>query len=190
MRDGADLSCRCACGHLRCISAHRRPLCCSYALCLLLPLLLLLLLLRQDAATAGPACITASDGTCVIDLAAAKSQKAEPNAAGASAYQPFEDGASYTAVITAEGHGPLVVPDVPNSARYRSSSSAGKEYVATLVLDRKLVKPGDDLHVTGEWAARAWVGGVRMWVLQFWCIFVTPVRDAGAWVLPLACLEV
>lgn len=115
--------------------------------------LLLFLLLWQDAATAGPACITASDGTCIIDLAAAKSQKAAANSTGASAYKPFDDSAQYSAVITAQGHGPLVVPDLPNSARYRSSSSAGKEYVATLVLDRKLVKPGDELHVTGEWAA-------------------------------------
>lgn len=113
--------------------------------CCWLPLLL------QDAATPGPACITASDGTCIIDLAAARSQKAAANSASNSPYQPFDDGASYSAVITAEGHGPLVVPDLPNSARYRSSSgAAGRDYVATLVLDRKLVKPGDDLHVTGE----------------------------------------
>lgn len=118
----------------------------------------------QDAATPGPTCTTASDGSCVIDLVAAKVQQLK--AASNAAFQPLEESGAYTAVITAEGHGPLVVPEVPNSGRFRNGR-AGKEYVATLVLDRKLVKPGDDLHVTGVWCvsssrcARANVGVFR-----------------------------
>lgn len=135
-----------------------------------------LLLLLQDAAIAGPACVTASDGSCIIDLAAAakakKQQQQQQQAkaasggsnsgsSGNSAFQPTEEVGSYSAVITAKGHGPLVVPDVPNSARYSSSSGASKEYVATLVLDRKLVKPGDDLHVTGVRVCVCFVYGFR-----------------------------
>lgn len=88
-------------------------------------------------------------------MAVKPQQKAAPANNGGSAFQPSSDSASYTAVVTASGHGPLVVPDLPNSARYRSSTE-GKEYVATLVLDRKLVKPGDDLHVTGGWGRVCW----------------------------------
>jgi hypothetical protein len=83
---------------------------------------------------------------------AAKAQQQKAAAASAagnnSPFQPSAESATYSAVITADGHGPLVVPDLPNSGRYRSSGP-NKDYVAKLVLDRKLVKPGDDLHVTG-----------------------------------------
>jgi hypothetical protein len=103
-----------------------------------------LLVVLQEAATPGPACVTSADGSCIIDLAAAK---AKPMA-GNSAFQPSDEGATYSAVITADGHGPLVVPDVPNSGRHHTMGP-NKDYVATLVLDRKLVKPGDNLHVTG-----------------------------------------
>lgn len=102
----------------------------------------------QEAATAGPACVTSADGSCIIDLAAAKVKPNTASSAGNSAFQPSDEGATYSAVITADGHGPLVVPDLPNSGRYRIMGP-NKDYVATLVLDRKLVKPGDDLHVTG-----------------------------------------
>lgn len=105
----------------------------------------------------GPSCVTSSDGGCTIDLKAAKQQQAAKNGAN-SGFQPSMDSATQTALITADGHGPLLVPDLPNSGRYRSSSSSSsdnKQYMATLVLDRKLVKPGDELHVTGRqlWAA-------------------------------------
>lgn len=113
-------------------------------------------LLPQESATAGPACITSADGSCLIDLVVVKAQqqKAAANAAGNSLFQPSAESATYSAVITAGGHGPLVVPDLPNSGRFRSSGPS-KDYVATLVLDRKLVKPGDDLHVTGGGCRRA-----------------------------------
>lgn len=104
--------------------------------------------LLQESATPGAACVTAADGSCVIDLIAAKTQLSAANAGGNSAFQPSAESATYSAVITADGHGPLVVPDLPNSGRYRTMGP-NKDYVATLVLDRKLVKPGDDLHVTG-----------------------------------------
>jgi hypothetical protein len=123
-------------------------------LCMPLPSLLLpCAWWPQDAAVPGPSCSTSADGTCTLDLAAA-ARAAAQSRAGNSAFSPLDGTGQYTAVVTAEGHGPLVVPSVPNSARYVTSSSSGsggsrREYVATLVLDRKLVKPGDDLHVTG-----------------------------------------
>ena len=109
----------------------------------------------QDAATPGPSCTTSPEGTCSIDLNAAKAaQQKNAKNAGSPAFQPAFESATLTAVITAEGHGPLVVPQVPNSGRYRTSND-NKEYVASIVLDRKLVKPGDELHVTGEGAGLA-----------------------------------
>jgi hypothetical protein len=107
-----------------------------------------LLVVLQEAATPGAACVTSADGSCIVDLAAAKVKPNSANLAANSAFQPSDEGATYSAVITADGHGPLVVPDLPNSGRYRTMGP-NKDYVATLVLDRKLVKPGDDLHVTG-----------------------------------------
>ncbi|KAF8063719.1 hypothetical protein HT031_003574 [Scenedesmus sp. PABB004] len=84
----------------------------------------------QDSATPGAACTTDDDGTCALDL--------PPPPGGGY------DGTSKSAVVTAEGHGPLVLPSVAISYVSRWPAHA-----AALVLDRAVVKPGDALHVTG-----------------------------------------
>eukprot|EP00878_Enallax_costatus_P039737 GHUV01045628.1.p1 GENE.GHUV01045628.1~~GHUV01045628.1.p1 ORF type:complete len:127 (-),score=40.92 GHUV01045628.1:455-835(-) len=85
----------------------------------------------QDSASAGPSCITASDGTCTLTLA--------DNSDSGNQVK--------SAVVTAAGQGPLVVPSVTS---VYGRSSADVKYSGALVLDRQVVKPGDDLHVTGR----------------------------------------
>lgn len=87
----------------------------------------------QDFAALGPSCTTSTTGTCTLDF----SSKAN----GGSSF----DNAVKSALITAPGEGPLVVPQLP-----ASYSNAGNKYSGAIVLDRQLVKPGDDLHVTGD----------------------------------------
>lgn len=55
-------------------------------------------------------------------------------------------GYSLSAVVTAAGEGPLVIPAIPSPG----SSMAAAQYQGILVLDRKLIKQGDKLHVTGR----------------------------------------
>lgn len=81
----------------------------------------------QDAATLGPSCTTAGDGTCTLTVIDSGSQVK-------------------SAVVTASGQGPLIVPAL---ASVYGGSSADVKYSGALVLDRQVVKPGDDLHITG-----------------------------------------
>jgi hypothetical protein len=88
-------------------------------------------ILLQEFASLGPSCTTSAEGICTLDIST-------------DGY----DGATRSAVVTAPGEGPLVVPSLPSGY----SSNAGA-YAASVVLDRQLVKPGDDLHITG---GRGW----------------------------------
>jgi hypothetical protein len=81
----------------------------------------------QDFASLGPSCTTSAEGICTLDIST-------------DAY----DSVTRSAVITAQGEGPLVVPSLPSG--YLNAAGA---YAASIVLDRQLVKPGDDLHITG-----------------------------------------
>ncbi|KAF6261957.1 hypothetical protein COO60DRAFT_1458856 [Scenedesmus sp. NREL 46B-D3] len=80
----------------------------------------------EDLASLGPSCTTSAEGICTLDVST-------------NSY----DSSTQSAVITAPGEGPLVVPSLPSGY----SSNAGA-YAASIVLDRQLVKPGDDLHLT------------------------------------------
>ncbi|WIA22673.1 hypothetical protein OEZ86_009641 [Tetradesmus obliquus] len=80
----------------------------------------------EDFASLGPSCTTSAEGICTLDVST-----------------DTYDSATRSAVITAQGEGPLIVPNLPSGY----SGSAGA-YAATIVLDRQLVKPGDDLHIT------------------------------------------
>jgi hypothetical protein len=82
----------------------------------------------QDFASLGPSCTTSAEGICTLDVSS-----------------EVYDSSTRSAVITAAGEGPLVVPSLPSGY----SGNAGA-YAASIVLDRQLVKPGDELHVTGE----------------------------------------
>eukprot|EP00882_Tetradesmus_deserticola_P010136 GHRQ01010711.1.p1 GENE.GHRQ01010711.1~~GHRQ01010711.1.p1 ORF type:complete len:517 (+),score=185.74 GHRQ01010711.1:105-1553(+) len=79
----------------------------------------------QDFASLGPSCTTSAEGICSLDVST------------------NYDSSTQSAVITAPGEGPLVVASLPSGY----SSNAGA-YAAVIVLDRQLVKPGDDLHLT------------------------------------------
>eukprot|EP00882_Tetradesmus_deserticola_P026859 GHRQ01029672.1.p2 GENE.GHRQ01029672.1~~GHRQ01029672.1.p2 ORF type:complete len:114 (-),score=33.09 GHRQ01029672.1:925-1266(-) len=81
----------------------------------------------QDFASLGPSCTTSAEGICSLDVST------------------NYDSSTQSAVITAPGEGPLVVASLPSGY----SSNAGA-YAAVIVLDRQLVKPGDDLHLTGK----------------------------------------
>lgn len=88
--------------------------------------------LLQDAASQGPSCTTASDGTCTLDVTDSSDN--------------FSNNQVKSAVVTAAGHGPLVIPSLSS---YFGQNRADAKYSGALVLDRQVVKPGDDLHVTG-----------------------------------------
>eukprot|EP00879_Flechtneria_rotunda_P001797 GHRR01001961.1.p1 GENE.GHRR01001961.1~~GHRR01001961.1.p1 ORF type:complete len:2104 (+),score=689.06 GHRR01001961.1:216-6527(+) len=83
----------------------------------------------QDFAAQGPSCKTSTDGTCTLDL---------------TANGTASDGSTKSALVTAAGQGPLVIPTLPVS----SESGDGSDYLGAIVLDRQIVKPGDSLHIT------------------------------------------
>jgi len=89
----------------------------------------------------GPSCTTGADGTCTIDAATLASLRGSDTTGYASG--------DATAYITAAGYGPLLVPQVGTATPYRSREGG---YKGVVVLDRGLVKQGDDLHVTGGWS--------------------------------------
>lgn len=96
--------------------------------------LFLIAAMLQAAAAPGPACVTAADGTCRIAL---------------DALLADNNGPSLTAlVLSTTDQGPLVVPNIPTPWQ-----TSGTPYAGAVVLDRKLVKPGEVLHVTGARAA-------------------------------------
>ncbi|KIZ04279.1 hypothetical protein MNEG_3680 [Monoraphidium neglectum] len=96
--------------------------------------------LQTGPAVAGPSCTTGADGTCVIDGASISLAR---NGAGAGSLRERE----VSAFVTAPGQGPLLVPRVSSGSSFRDASQ-DNTYSAVAVLDRPLVKPGDDLHVT------------------------------------------
>eukprot|EP00775_Hariotina_reticulata_P009988 gene9988-10143_t len=80
----------------------------------------------------GPACTTAPDGTCTVD--------ATPLYAGSYG--------KTVALVGAAGHASLVVWDMP-TPDYYTNERLSYPYVGHLVLDRLVVNPADQLHVTG-----------------------------------------
>ncbi|KAI8474281.1 MAG: hypothetical protein J3K34DRAFT_375003 [Monoraphidium minutum] len=98
-----------------------------------------------QAATKGPSCVTAANGTCTIDLKELLQGRY----------------GSVSALVQAAGHGLLMVngidtPYVPSLDD--SSSDVGAKWSGQLVLDRVLVQPGDALHITGYLQARGSAG--------------------------------
>ena len=127
----------------------------------------------QGPAVAGPSCTTAADGTCSIDaatLSAARGGDVNSNANRGSLRE-------VSALVTAPGQGPLIVPRVSTQAvPWRA---AGPGYTGAVALDRGIVRPGDGLAVAAfiqrvRGAQRLPPGGLARVLLR-----VTPGFEAG-----------
>lgn len=130
---------------------------------------------QQATALPGPSCTTAADGTCILSAAAVAAARAKSPAATRER--------EVSAYITAPGHGPLLVPRVPTAAPWRGAGDDAYRGVA--VLDRALVKPGDDLHVTGDQrcATRVVLAAARAAVV----VVSAPPPVQGAAAVPAVC---
>ena len=98
----------------------------------------------QVRALPGPKCTTGPDGTCTVTGESLMQHEA-------------------AALVTAPGEGPLLVPRVGTALGWSGGRAAHK---AVAVLDRPLVRQGDELALTGEGVlgglvGLGWEGGVR-----------------------------